>query len=317
MVLWGNKGVQFVPDRDIPSLEGKVILVTGGNSGLGKQSILELAKHGPKEIWLGARSEAKAQDAIREITAQVPNAPPIRFLAMDLASLASVRDAATTFRQHADRLDILLLNAGIMAVPAATTHDGYEIQFGTNHLGHALLAQHLLPTLLHTAAQPGADVRVVVLSSLAHQYAPAGAGILFDTLRSAAAPQTSTTLRYGQSKLANLLYAQELARRHPALTVAAVHPGVVATNLANTMVAGSALMRVGWWLASCAIGVDVPTGALNQLWAATARGVESGAYYMPVGARSEVAKRWEAGSDVAERLWEWTEEELKGWARPE
>ena len=309
--FWGTNGVQFVPDRDIPSLEGKVILVTGGNSGLGKQSILQFSKHGPKEIWLGARSESKAQEAIDEIKAQVPNAPPMRFLEMDLTSLASIRQASKTFLQHSDRLDILLLNAGIMAVPEGTTKDGYEIQFGTNHMGHALLSKLLLPTLLQTASQPGADVRVVVLSSSAHSYAPPKQGIIFDTLKTKA-EQISTTTRYGQSKLANLLFAQEFARRYSQLTVAAVHPGLVKTNLGNTMGNSSLVLRLTWWAAGCVVGVDVPTGTLNQLWAATAQGVVSGEYYEPVG-KLGLGKRWTNDSSLAKKLWDWTEDELKEW----
>src|SRR5687768_9558515 len=166
----GSKSVKFDPDVDIPSLKGKVILVTGGNSGLGKESVLQFAKHNPKEIWLGARSEAKAQEAIKDIKAKIPNAP-IKFVKMDLASFASIHDSARAFTQMSDRLDILLLNGGIMSVPPGTTDDGYEVQFGTNHMGHALLTKLLLPTLLRTA-DTGADVRVTVLASSAHQYAP-------------------------------------------------------------------------------------------------------------------------------------------------
>lgn len=259
-----SKSVKFVPDRDIPSLEGKVILVTGGNSGLGKQSILEFSKHSPKEIWLGARSKAKALEAIEDIMEQVPNAPPIKFVQMDLRSFSSVHESAKTFLQESDRLDILLLNAGIMSTPPGTTDDGYEVQFGTNHMGHALLSKLLLPTLLKTAEEPKSDVRVVVLASAAHKYAPAKEGIMFDMLKNQA-EQISTITRYGQSKLANALFAKELARRYPKLTVSSLQPGLVTTNLANTMSDNSWIMRIAWKLTTVFIGVDVPTGTLNQL----------------------------------------------------
>ncbi|KAH7234365.1 hypothetical protein B0J15DRAFT_517323 [Fusarium solani] len=305
-----SKSVTFHPDTDIPSLKGKVILVTGGNSGLGKQSILELAKHNPQEIWLGARSHKKAEEAINDIRSQVPNAPPIKPLQMDLASFESIHEAAKSFRQQSDRLDILLLNAGIMSVPEGKTKDGYEIQFGTNHMGHALLSKLLLPTLLKTAEQPGSDVRIVVLSSSAHQYAPERDGITFSTLKTTA-EDISTITRYGQSKLANILFAQEFARRYPQIKVPSIMPGLVNTNLANTMSDNSFVMRIAWKITAAVIGVDVQTGALNQLWASTAANVKSGEYYTPVGKTGQ-GKRWTSNPELAKKLWDWTEKELEG-----
>ncbi|KXJ89472.1 hypothetical protein Micbo1qcDRAFT_165556, partial [Microdochium bolleyi] len=272
----GSKSVAFNPRTDIPPLQDKVILVTGGTSGLGKQSILELARHEPREIWLGARNATKAQETIAAVKAEVPGAS-IRFVQMDLGSFASIRAAARTVLDGTDRLDILLLNAGIMAVPAATTEEGYEVQFGTNHMGHALLTKLLLePRLLKTAGS-----RVVLVSSAGHAWAPKD-GIAFDTLKSPAA-EISTGLRYGQSKLANALYARELARRFPQVTAVSLHPGVVRTSLGDTASANSWIARVAVALFSTFAGVDVQTGALNQLWAATAEGVVSGEYYVPVG----------------------------------
>ena len=116
MVLFGSKSVPFNPEQDIPSLEGKVILVTGGNIGLGNQCILEYARHKPSLIWLAARNTEKAQAAADELCQQVPDAP-IRPLAMDLSSLNSVATAARTVAAESQRLDILMLNAGIMATP--------------------------------------------------------------------------------------------------------------------------------------------------------------------------------------------------------
>ncbi|KAI9150557.1 oxidoreductase [Paramyrothecium foliicola] len=305
----GSKSVNFIPDKDIPPLKGKVILVTGGNSGLGKQSILELSKHGPKEIWLGARSKSKAQEAIEDIRTQVPNAPPIKFFEMDLGSFLSIRESARTFTQQSGRLDILLLNAGIMSVPARTTDDGYEVQFGTNHMGHALLTKLLMPTLLKTAEEPNSDVRVTVLASSAHQYAPSE-GILFDTLKNQA-ESLSTITRYGQSKLANALYAKELARRYPQLTTSSLQPGLFTTNLANTMSDNNWILRIAWKITAAFIGVDVPTGTLNQLWTSTSKDVISGTYYEPVG-RTGLGKPHTNDAVLAEKLWDWTENELKG-----
>jgi len=232
---------------------------------------------------------------------------------MDLESLASVRRAAKTLLDDGpDRLDVLLLNAGIGAVPASTTKEGYELQFGTNHMGHALLTKLLLrPLLLKTAEQHG-TARVIVLSSSGHTMAPEG-GIIFDSLKTNC-DSISTWARYGRSKLANVLFAKELARRYPVLTTASVHPGAVSTNLDTTYKSSSSWLtssvwRIFFFLAS----VDVATGTKNQLWAATSNDVVSGTYYAPVGVTGKGSPLTEDKA-LAEKLWEWTEKELEGHA---
>lgn len=329
-MFWGKS---FDPDRDIPDLSGKVILVTGGtsrrttqdssthipqtdnpatgNTGLGKESVLQLSKHKPARIFLAARTPAKAHAAIADIRRAVPDAP-VTFLELDLASLASVQRAAQSFLSQSARLDILLNNAGVMATPPATTADGYELQFGTNHVGHALLTKLLLPTLLATAAQPGADVRVVTLSSEGHNLAPTPAGVVLDQheLR-----QQSPWRRYGQSKLANILFTRQLARRHPAITAVAVHPGVIITGLYQPARDSGPLMRAGlaaFGLLSWPFLPDVPRGTLNQLWACCAARaeVQSGGYYTPVG-RKSAGSAFARDEGLAEKLWEWTEGELE------
>ncbi|KUI54386.1 hypothetical protein VP1G_01790 [Cytospora mali] len=308
--MWPFTGGVSFTGSDIPSLEGKVVLITGGNSGLGKQSVLECARHGAKEIWLASRSPEKSDQAIQDIKKEVPDAN-IKPLRLDLTSLESVRNAARTFAQSSDRLDILMLNAGCMATPAELTQDGYEFQFGTNHMGHALLTKLLTPVLEKTAAQPGSDVRVVVLTSAGAAMAPTG-GIQFEALKTSAEQMTTWT-RYGQSKLANALFARQLAKEHPSWTTAAVHPGVVNTNL------GHYVDKMNW-LASKLLAVSslvfttVETGARNQLWAATApRGdVKSGEMYFPVGDLSGGFRGPYYNDDaLAKKLWDWTEEELK------
>ncbi|GKZ26845.1 hypothetical protein AbraIFM66951_003562 [Aspergillus brasiliensis] len=308
--MFNSRKPTFTPSTDIPSLKGKVILVTGGNSGLGKQSILELAKHGPKEIWLAARDPKRAAAAVTSIKGDLVEPVEIKILEMDLTSLDSVKYAAERFQSESSRLDILLLNAGIMSVPPGLTNERYEIQFGTNHMGHALLAKLLIPVLLKTAALLGSDVRVVVLTSHAHNYAPES-GIKFDTLKTRAEGM-STVARYGQSKLANLLWGRELARHYPQLTVPLVHPGLVRTNLATTMNQGSWIMRILWWIASLVTGVDVETGTLNQLWAAVHPHVESGQYYVPVG-KTKTGSKYAQDSGLGKKLWEWTERELEAY----
>ena len=125
----------FTPESDIPDLSGKVIIITGANSGLGYESVIHLARHSPSKLYLCARTLEKYEAAIKGISAAVPNASDfVEYLELDLASLSSTKKAAETFLAHNDRLDILINNAGIMAIPPALTKDGFEIQFGTNHV---------------------------------------------------------------------------------------------------------------------------------------------------------------------------------------
>jgi NAD(P)-dependent dehydrogenase (short-subunit alcohol dehydrogenase family) len=181
----GNKrGVAFDAARDIPSLAGKVILVTGGAGDLGKQVAIDLARHHPARIYIADLPRADGGEpvlrAIRDAVAD--EHAPVRYLPVDLASFESVKAAVAQFRTAEDRLDIAVLNAGIMRVASGTTAEGYEITFGINYLGHALLTRLLMPMLLATAELPGADVRVVAVSSEGHVMAPKG-GIVFDKLK--------------------------------------------------------------------------------------------------------------------------------------
>ncbi|KAH7088264.1 hypothetical protein FB567DRAFT_494393 [Paraphoma chrysanthemicola] len=274
----------FSPEKNIPDLAGKVIIVTGGNSGLGKESIIQLGKHNPQEIIMAARSEKKALEAIREIKTEVPGIN-LSFLPLDLSSFDSVKKAAASVIQRYDRLDILLNNAGLMGVPPSLTEDGYEMIFGSNHMGPALFTKLLLPLLEKTSKLPGSDVRVVQLSSDAHQFAPAG-GILFSSLKTTQA-DVHGRARYGQSKLANMYYIKSLAKRYP---------------------------NIKCWLFSILIRLfftDVHKGALNQLWAAAGPSseLESGAYYVPLKKKVTGNKAVD-NDELAEKLWDWTEKEF-------
>lgn len=307
-MFWG-KSVSFTPKTDIPSLEGKVILVTGGGNGIGKQCILEFARHSPSRIWLAARNLEKAREAVGDIQKEVPDAA-IEVVELDLTSLESVKTAAARVLAESDRLDVLLLNAGVMAIPAAVTKDGYEVQFGTNHVGHALLTKLLVPLLDKTAKGPGADVRVVALSSMGHNYTATG-GIKFDSLKTTG-EEMFTYARYGQSKLANILFIRQLAKEYPQFTAAAVHPGVVNTNLFHAATDTPAILRIFLPLTSYVL-TTIETGAKNPLWASVAEGVKSGEYYEPVGIPGK-ASAYGKNDELAKKLWEWTEKELEGYS---
>jgi NAD(P)-dependent dehydrogenase (short-subunit alcohol dehydrogenase family) len=161
-----NSLYHFAPDKSIPrELSRQVIIVTGGNSGCGKETVLQLAKHNPRCVYLAARSKAKYDAAMKDISAAAPNAN-VRYLELDLASLGSVKKAANSFLSENDRLDVLVNNAGIMAHPHGVTKDGYELQFGTNYLGPAFLTYLLLPLMQRTVqSQPKCGVRIVNVSS--------------------------------------------------------------------------------------------------------------------------------------------------------
>ncbi|KAL8336800.1 hypothetical protein RB601_008339 [Gaeumannomyces tritici] len=486
----------YNPARDIPSLAGKVVLITGDTSGTGKEAAAEISRYGrPAQVWIAGRRAEEGGRAIAHIRKWCGATPPrsatsepepaqrledmyptsggrrrggtaasqarwesdhgsnqssagtpsssaasitpatttssassrsrgssiggdgqaaagsasasasasaatttVRFLYMDLASLESVRDAAARFLTSVDRLDILILGAGEIAMPPGVTVEGYERHMGVNHLGHALLLKLLMRLLVRTATcdAVGSDVRVVSVSSMAHRFATSK-GIDFDTLkpgqhgpppqqqqqqhhhqdasssssptrpssaastfrspghyyhhdagdpypspspsRSAADDEdeddvrtTSALLLYGQSKLANILYARELAERCPLFTTVSINPGISKTeadgctgggggggagrNATQRARSGSPLMERVRRVILPFFGLDMCEAIKNHLWAATAKGVESGEYYEPVGVPSR-GTAFAQDRVLGWRLWEWTQKELEGYSLPE
>lgn len=298
----------FNPSKDIPDLSGKVILITGGNTGLGLETILRLSQHKPAHIYLAARSEDKAKTAIQEIQSKVPKAPPISFIKLDLASFASIKAAAASFIASSNRLDILINNAGIMATPEGLTEDGYEIQLGTNHLGPALLTKLLLPMLKATAATKPSDVRVIFVSSKMESIAPKDSYYL-DKAKTIM-PQLSTWARYGMSKLATVYYAEALAKQNPDIKSISIHPGIVATNLGNSFFGSNNFLIAGIVkVALKFMAVSVEKGALNILWTAISKNAKSGVFYYPVGVTGK-GSNLSQDEKVRGQLWEWTEKEL-------
>ncbi|KAF2680819.1 NAD(P)-binding protein [Lentithecium fluviatile CBS 122367] len=306
-------GYSFDAAENIPSLAGKVILVTGANAGIGKQTALELAKHTPSQVWIGARNVHSGNQAVSEIQAVASPETSVKLLEMDLKSFASVKRAAKQVMVESNRLDILILNAGMMGGHPGVTEDGYENAFGTNHMGHALLLKLLTPLLLNASSKRvGADARVVILSSAGHKSGVLPKdGIEFSTLKSDQL-HLSGVSKYCQSKLANAIYAAAVAHRYPEFTTTSINPGEVKTALFSKGIEGGGwVIRFLNWFVVPFVGGTVEEGAKNSLWAATAQEVENGAFYDPVGKRGGESDAVKDGK-LGERLWEWTEKELRG-----
>ncbi|TVY16857.1 putative oxidoreductase [Lachnellula arida] len=300
------KGVPFEPAKDIPSLAGKVILITGGSLGLGKQTALDLAKHNPSELWITSRSAGTGKAAVKEIE-KASVGVSVHFIRLDLSSFESVKETAKTFRSSVFRLDIFYMNAGIMGGPHDITKDGYERQFGINHMGHALLFKLLQPLMLKTALIPGADVRVVSLSSVGHRFWRKD--LLFDSMKKSA-KDLSPTDKYCHSKLANLVYARALAKYVPEITSVSVHPGVIRTGL-FTANGGNWFITLIRIVILPLTSVSVEDGVQNQLWAGTAKDVVNGEYYEPVGIAGKGSSQ-AYNDELAKKLWDWTAKELEG-----
>jgi NAD(P)-dependent dehydrogenase (short-subunit alcohol dehydrogenase family) len=283
-------------------------VVTGANSGLGFETALALARNGSCVV-LACRDEAKARTARDRILQEAP-AADVRLAQLDLADLASVRKFATDFPARHDGLDILVNNAGVMGIPKRQTTDGFEMQFGTNHLGHFALTGLLLDSLLQ---RPGARV-VTVSSELAQM-----GRIRFDDLQGARRYGKWTA--YAQAKLANQLFVLELDRRSAdgaaGLVSVAAHPGYAATNLqaVGPQMSGSSTMARLGAFGNSVFAQTAAAGALSSLYGATAADVRSGQYFGPdrlFGMRGHPKLvsfvRAARNRDSAQRLWEVSED---------
>jgi NAD(P)-dependent dehydrogenase (short-subunit alcohol dehydrogenase family) len=255
---------------DIPDQTGRTAVITGANTGLGYETAAALAGRGARVV-LAVRNLEKGKQAVARITAATPGAE-VELQELDLTSLESVRAAAARLRSGHDRIDLLINNAGVMYTPRSTTKDGFELQFGTNHLGHFAFTGLLLDRLLPVAS------RVVTVSSIGHRIR---AAIHFDDLQWER--RYSRVGAYGQSKLANLLFTYELQRRlapHGTTIAVAAHPGGSNTellrNLPRPIAAASSLL-----VEPLMQGADL--GALPTLRAATDPGVLGGQYFGPDG----------------------------------
>ena len=283
---------------DIPDQTSRTILVTGANSGLGLRSAQALAARGARVV-LACRNAEKAARALAEVAAGATGPAP-EVVALDLADLDSVRAAADEVAGRVESLDVLMNNAGVMATPKGRTPQGFETQLGTNHLGHFALTGLLLP-LLQRAAAP----RVISTSSQAHRMGR----MRWDDLQWERGYERWRA--YGQSKLANLLFMRELARRAPGIISAAAHPGWAATHLQS----GEGVTKRLSALGNRVFAQSDAMGALPQLYAATMPDVRSGDYFGPdgmferAGHPTRVGMTAAARSDAdAARLWEVSEQ---------
>lgn len=293
---------------DIEDQTGRTAVVTGANSGLGLETAAALAAHGARVV-LAVRTPAKGEAAAEEIRRRTPDADLV-VQQLDLACLASIREGATRLREEHARIDLLINNAGVMYTPKQLTADGFEMQFGTNHLGHFALTGLLLDSMLET---PGS--RVVTVSSIGHRIR---ADIHFDDLQWDRS--YSSVGAYGQAKLANLLFTYELQRRLVGRkTVAlAAHPGGSNTNLDQYMTG------IGGMLSPLMkrFAQSPAAGALPTLRAATDSSAFGGQYYGPDGFLQTTGHPKVVASsdrshdtDVQTRLWT-VSEQLTGVAFP-
>jgi len=295
-------------EADIPDLSGKTVVITGANSGLGLVAADALAAKGA-QVVLACRDQAKGRAAEAEIRGRHAGAKTA-LMSLDLSSLADIRRFADAVQAAHPRIDVLMNNAGVMALPYRKTADGFEMQFGTNHLGHFALTGLLLDRMLKTDG-----ARVVTVSSGAHRMGR----IRFDD------PQWEQGYRkwpaYGQSKLANLLFAYELQRRLAAAGATAIsvaaHPGYAATNLqaVGPQMQGSSLLERLMEIGNTLFSQSAAMGALPQIYAAVAPGVQGGDYYGPDGIgelwghpRKVTSNASSQDVNAARRLWTLSEQ---------
>ncbi|KAF8744405.1 NAD-P-binding protein, partial [Rhizoctonia solani] len=289
------------------------MIVTGGNTGIGKETCKALLNKNAK-VYLAARNKSRADEAIEWLKNETSGKAPI-FLELDLANFASIRKAVEEFKSKETELHVLFNNAGVMVPPVEQrTTEGYDLQFGTNVLGHYLFTTLLLPMLIHTAKNSPlahGHARVINTSSSAVYHVPKG-GIIWETLGiDASSVQACKTLGthklYYQSKLGNVLFSNELARRYASQGIisSSLNPGNLQTDLVrhlNWFVVG----LLGFFLHPASYG------ALTQLWSGTTLDGEShsGKFLIPWD-RVGDAGPYSHDKELAERLWNWLEEQVK------
>lgn len=279
-------------------MQGKTVVITGGNAGIGKEAAVGLAKLGARVI-ITSRNEQRGQTARQEIVDRSGNTD-IVVMTLDLASFRSIRFFASELQDRVDRLDVLVNNAGLILRRRTVTEEGFEATFGINHLGHFLLTDLLLDRL-----QASAPARVVVVASDAHQSAKRG--LDFDDLQSTR--HYRFTKVYGKSKLANIYFARELARRleGTGVTSNSLHPGFVRSEFGRGGDLGT-LYGFGIKYLAAPFAISPEKGALTTIYLASSPEVEdaTGGYY--VKSRRSLPSKVAQDDDAARRLWEMSEQ---------
>jgi len=290
----------------MPDLTGKVAIVTGGNTGIGKVTCKHLLLHNAR-VYMASRSSQKAEAAIAELKATTGK-EDVHFLQLDLADLEAVKQSAAEFRSKESRLDMLYNNGGVMHSPMnMLTKQGFDLQFGTNVIGHAYFTKLLLPTLLETAkTAPDGKARVINVSSNGHVGAPKG-GIIWDALKDGPVrnKKLNRITAYFQSKWGNVVFAKELARRYADQSVVstALNPGAINTELYRH------IPRWAGAILNLFLSAPDPNGALTQLYAGTAPEAAGadGKYFIP-WARPGAPRKDTEDEAVGKKLWDYIDE---------
>ncbi|EGO20387.1 hypothetical protein SERLADRAFT_477926 [Serpula lacrymans var. lacrymans S7.9] len=291
----------FAADK-IPDMSGKVVIVTGGNAGIGRETVRALLVKNAK-VYLAARNPSKAQEAIDDL--RESTGKEALFLKLDLADLKSVKASAQEFLSKETRLDVLFNNGGVMIPPIEQlTADGYDLQFGTNVLGHFFFTQLLLPLLLSSAqSSPDGKVRVVNTSSAGHSLG----SLDYATVRDGPErKKKGTMMLYSQSKFGNVVFALELHRRYGAqgIVSTSLHPGLIKTELLRHASKWS-------WISDLML-YDVAHGALNQLYAGTVpEAVNLGGKYLVPWVKVSSAIESTNDPEEGRKLWTWLEEQVR------
>ncbi|OAX43195.1 NAD(P)-binding protein [Rhizopogon vinicolor AM-OR11-026] len=288
----------------IPDLTGKVVIVTGANTGIGKETAKALLAHGAK-VYIAARNQASSEETVRQLKQETGN--EAFFFKLDLGDLKAIKSSAEEFLGKETQLHILINNAGVMVPPVElVTSDGYDLQFGTNVLGHYYFTKLLLPVLTSTAkATPEGKVRVVNVASCAHLFGK----LDFNTFKDGPARKKCTTgALYNQSKFGNIILALELAKRYgdQGIISTALNPGNIRSDLLRHV------PSIVQQILSVVVLYPTPQGALTQLYAATSPEAASlnGKYLVP-WARVKSPRQETQDPQLGKALWDWLEEQVK------
>ncbi|KAJ7609840.1 hypothetical protein FB45DRAFT_943100 [Roridomyces roridus] len=290
---------------DIPDLSGQVIIVTGGNAGVGFETVKALLAHNAK-VYIAGRSEKKVNEAIKEL--QTQTGKTAFFMPVDLSDLRSIKKGVDEFVQKESRLDVLFNNAGVMwpAVEMVTAQN-IDLQWGTNVLGHFYLTKLLAPTMIATAAAQGKPSRIIHTASSAAQSHPATEGVKIETFSDGPERKKRTTeVLYGQSKLGNVILSNEFARRYAdqGLVNISCNPGNLRSDLTRHI--GGVKKKVIYMMCH-----PVPLGALTQLWGGTSsEGVKHNGGYLIPWARVGVVPPQSQDAALNKAVWEWMEEQV-------